>query len=65
MLGSVLPGTLVIGRDGKIIASIRGVIKPAVLRTQLEALLTQAETRADEQIASAKVPSAKASSVPS
>lgn len=64
-LGSALPGTLVIGRDGKIIASMRGVIKPTELRKQLEALLVQAESQAKEQIASAKSPTSKASSVPS
>ena len=64
-LGSALPGTLVIGRDGKIIASLRGVIKPAELRKQLETLLAQAEAQIDNQIASAKTPSSKASRVPS
>jgi thiol-disulfide isomerase/thioredoxin len=64
-LSSALPGTLVIGRDGKIIASIRGVIKAAELRNQLEALLAQAEAQADKQIAKASAPSGKASSVPS
>ncbi|HWN99463.1 MAG TPA: TlpA disulfide reductase family protein [Blastocatellia bacterium] len=60
-LGSALPGTLVIGRDGKIIASIRGVIKPAELRRQIESLLARTEA----QVASAKTSSGKASSVPS
>ena len=64
-LGSALPGTLVIGRDGKIIASIRGVIKPTELRRQLETLLAQAESQAKGQIASDKSPTRKASSVPS
>lgn len=64
-LGSALPGTLVIGRDGRIIASIRGVIKPTELRKQLETLLVQAESQAKGQVASTKTPTGKASSVPS
>jgi starvation-inducible outer membrane lipoprotein len=64
-LGSALPGTLVIGRDGRIIASIRGVIKPAELRKQLETLLAQAESQAKGEVARAKTPTGKASSVPS
>ena len=64
-LGSALPGTLLIGRDGKIIASIRGVIKPTELRKQLETLLAQAESQAKGQVALAKTPTSKASSVPS
>lgn len=64
-LGSALPGTLVIGRDGRIVASIRGVIKPAELRKQLDAMLTQAEKSADEKLAVVKEKPAKAASVPS
>lgn len=62
-LGSALPGTLVIGRDGKIVASIRGVIKPAELKKQLEGLLVQVEK--EQQLAVSKEKPAKASSVPS
>jgi thiol-disulfide isomerase/thioredoxin len=64
-LGSALPGTLIIGRDGKIVASVRGVIKPAELRKQIETLLAQAESQTKGQIASAKTSTGKASSVPS
>jgi thiol-disulfide isomerase/thioredoxin len=64
-LGSALPGTLVIGRDGKIAAVMRGVIKLAELNKQLETLLAQAENQADQQIASSQTPVTKASSVPS
>ena len=64
-LGSALPGTLVIGRDGKIVASIRGMIKSAELRKQLDGLLTQAEKQANEQLAVVKEKPGKASSVPS
>ncbi len=64
-LSSALPGTLVIGRDGKIVASIRGVIKPAELKKQLEGLLAQAEKQSKDQLAVVKEKPAKASSVPS
>jgi thiol-disulfide isomerase/thioredoxin len=68
-LGSALPGTLVIGRDGKIIAVVRGVIKAAELKKQLETLLAGAEQSAEKQIASndkpTTTPTAKASTVPS
>lgn len=64
-LGSALPGTLLIGRDGKILASIRGVIKSAELKRQLDGMLAQAEKQASEQGAVVKEKSGKASSVPS
>ena len=64
-LGSALPGTLLIGRDGKIIASIRGVIRPTELKKQLDGMLAQAEKQAKEQLAVVKEKPAKASSVPS
>lgn len=64
-LGSALPGTLVIGRDGKVVASIRGIIKPADLRKHLDHMLAQAENQSNEQLAVVKEKPAKASSVPS
>ena len=64
-LGSALPGTLLIGRDGKIIAGIRGVIRRPELKKQLETLLAQAESQAKGQVASVKALTGKASSVPS
>ncbi len=41
-LGGALPGTVIIGRDGRIVKSISGVIDPAALRKQLDALLAVA-----------------------
>lgn len=64
-LGSALPGTLVIGRDGKIIASMRGVVRPAELKKGLDEMLALAEKKANEQLAITKEKPAKASSVPS
>jgi len=39
-LGNALPGTVVIGRDGKIAKIISNVIKPAELKKQIEAMLS-------------------------
>jgi thiol-disulfide isomerase/thioredoxin len=64
-LGSALPGTVVIGRDGKIVASFRGVIRPAELKKQLDRILAQAEKQAGDQQAVIREKPAKASSVPS
>ena len=63
-LGAALPGTLIIGRDGRIIASIRGAIKAAYLRKQLDALLARAEEQIEKQTTSASATPDKASSVP-
>jgi thiol-disulfide isomerase/thioredoxin len=63
-LGSALPGTVVIGRDGKIVASYRGIIKLADLKKQIDTMLAAAEKQAKGQIAASGKPS-KSSSVPS
>lgn len=63
-LGSALPGTVVIGRDGKIVAKFRGIIKPADLKKQLDTLLSAVEKKSHQQVAVAGKTS-KASSVPS
>ncbi|HYP30046.1 MAG TPA: TlpA disulfide reductase family protein [Blastocatellia bacterium] len=64
-LGSALPGTVVLDRDGKISATYRGVIKVSDLRKRLESLLAAAEKEPKGQLASAKEKSRKAASVPS
>jgi peroxiredoxin len=71
-LGSALPGTVVIGKDGNIAKVISGVVNQADLKKQIEAMLASAEkTAAIErkqergQVASAKPKSAEVSSVPS
>jgi thiol-disulfide isomerase/thioredoxin len=53
-LGSALPATVLIGRDGKVLAQIRGVINQADLKRRLDKLLVAATTQAKEQIAAAK-----------
>lgn len=64
-LGSALPATVLIGREGKVVAAYRGVIKAADLRKQLESLLSAAEKESKTQSPSAKQSAGGASSVPS
>jgi thiol-disulfide isomerase/thioredoxin len=64
-LGPALPGTAVIGRDGKIVAVYPGVIKEADLKKQIDELIAESQREAKEQIAAAKAQSQDASSVPS
>ncbi|MDQ3806080.1 MAG: TlpA family protein disulfide reductase, partial [Acidobacteriota bacterium] len=42
-LGGALPGTVVVGRDGRVARVISGVVKLAELRRQLDAMLAAAE----------------------
>ena len=63
-LGSALPGTVVIGRDGKVLHAIRGVINPKDLRKQLDTLLAAADVQGRDQVA-VRSDRSKASSVPS
>ncbi len=64
-LGAALPGTVIIGRDGKIAATFKGVVKLAELKKQLDTMLAAAEKQSGEQIAVVKETPSKASSVPS
>jgi thiol-disulfide isomerase/thioredoxin len=64
-LGTALPGTVVIGRDGKIAATFKGVVKLAELKKQMDAMLAAAGKESKGQIAAAKEKPSKASSVPS
>ncbi len=71
-LGGALPGTVIIGRDGRIVKVISGVVNQVELRKQIEALLAAAEAtaaverkKADTEIASAKKRPSEVSSVPS
>jgi thiol-disulfide isomerase/thioredoxin len=63
-LGSALPGTVIIGRDGKVVAQLRGIIKEADLKKHLETLIGKAESEAKGQIASSRKVG-RSSSVPS
>jgi peroxiredoxin len=66
-LGPGLPGTAIIGRDGKIVAIHRSVITQEEIKKHLDKLVAQGEREAKrEQIAMAKSKSkSEASSVPS
>lgn len=65
-LGPALPGTAVIGRDGKIVAIFQGIVKETDLHKVLETLITKSQRDVKEQIALAKKEKqADISSVPS
>jgi len=68
-LGSALPGTVVIGKDGRIAKVISGVVNQADLKKQIDAMLSSATTAPapkveNKDVAAAKRP-AEVSSVPS
>lgn len=71
-LGAALPGTVIIGRDGRIAKVISGIVNQAELKKQIDAMLATAEKTAAgerkkerEQTASVKQKSSEASAVPS
>ena len=64
-LGSALPGTVVIGRDGRIVKIISGVVDQPLLRKEIEALLAVAATTTVKGDARAPERRADVSAVPS
>lgn len=48
-LGGALPGTVVIGRDGRVAQVISGVVNPTDLKKQIELLLASAEKESAKQ----------------
>ncbi|HVF86175.1 MAG TPA: hypothetical protein VM866_01235, partial [Pyrinomonadaceae bacterium] len=71
-LGAALPGTVIIGRDGRIAKVVSGIVNQADLKKQIDAMLAAAEKTATEerkrerkQTASVKQKPSEASSVPS
>jgi thiol-disulfide isomerase/thioredoxin len=71
-LGGALPGTVVVGRDGRIAKVISGVVNQVDLKKQLDAMLAAAEKTATqevkqehERVAASKPKTSEASSVPS
>jgi peroxiredoxin len=65
-VGTALPATIIIDRDGKIVKAISGVVNQTGLRTELEKIIKQAEKDAEKQSRSdAKQTPTEASSVPS
>lgn len=64
-LGPDLPGTAIVGRDGKIVWRTKGVVNEAELKRELDTLLAAAEKQAKEELASKAKGARDASSVPS
>ncbi|HEY9403213.1 MAG TPA: TlpA disulfide reductase family protein [Pyrinomonadaceae bacterium] len=67
-LAPVLPGTVIIGRDGKIVWHKSGVVKEADVKKKIDELLAQAtkeEKKAQRELAAAHSEHTDASSVPS
>ncbi|MBA2733818.1 MAG: TlpA family protein disulfide reductase [Acidobacteria bacterium] len=71
-LGGALPGTVIVGRDGRIAKVISGIVNQGDLKKQIDAMLATAEQtaaierkRERKQTTSAKEKSSEASSVPS
>ena len=48
-LGAALPGTVIIGRDGRIAKVISGVVNQADLKKQIDAMLATAEKAATKE----------------
>jgi peroxiredoxin len=63
-LGAALPGTVVIGRDGRVTKVISGVVDPVALKKDIEALLAVATTNTKETAATT-ARRAEVSAVPS
>lgn len=71
-LGAALPGTVIIGRDGRVAKVISGIVNQAELKKQVDAMLADDEKASAKkakqerkEIASAKTRQSEASSVPS
>lgn len=65
-LGAALPGTVIIGRDGRIVRVISGVVNQADLKKQIDSMLATAEkTAAKEREQVPKAKPGEVSSVPS
>ena len=68
-LGGALPGTIIIGKDGKVTKVISGVINQADLRKEIDALValpaTAGSPKQNKEVASKDTPASEASSVPS
>ncbi len=66
-LGPALPGTAIIGRDGKIVYTTRGVVNEADVRKRIDALIEAAERESESRVKEeeAKTRPGDASSVPS
>jgi hypothetical protein len=72
-LGGALPGTVIIGQDGRIVRVISGIVNQSDLKRQVDSILASAEKAASvdqrkdnrDEVASAKPKTSEASAVPS
>jgi len=64
-LGPALPGTAVIGRDGKLLAVKNGVVTQAYLKKQIDTVLASDTKAIKDEIASSRPAKVAVSSVPS
>lgn len=66
-LGAALPGTVIVGRDGRIVKVISGVVNQADLKREIDAMLESAaeETAKRERAEQSRERQEKASAVPS
>ena len=71
-LGAALPGTIIIGRDGRVAKVVSGIVNQAELKKQIDVMLAASEKTATrdskrerEQTASVKQKTGEASTVPS
>lgn len=64
-LGTALPGTVVVGRDGKIVKIISGIVDQPLLRKEIEALLAVATAKSAKSDIRATDRKAQVSAVPS
>lgn len=65
-LGAALPGTAIVGRDGRVVKVISGIVNRADLKKQIDGMLASAEASVKrEEVARAKERPAKVSAVPS
>lgn len=65
-LGAALPGTVIIGRDGRVVKVISGIVNQADLKKQIETMLGSAEkVAAQEQAQAVRQKRSEVSSVPS
>jgi hypothetical protein len=63
-VGSVLPATVIIGKDGKVVRREIGIIKPAELREFLDALVLSSVKEAEKVAKAEKKKSSNSSLVP-
>lgn len=67
-LGAALPGTVIVGKDGRVTKVISGIVNQADLKKEIDSMLASAEKAAAkerEQVAAAKEKTGEVSSVPS